>query len=73
MYPGQNMKRLLCVACLAAVWTFGRPPDLATVRPDLVSGFGPFFERAFAHDPARRHVDAEALASDLIRLLAQCG
>jgi imidazolonepropionase-like amidohydrolase len=23
------MKRLLCVACLAAVWTFGRPPDLA--------------------------------------------
>ncbi len=34
MYPGQNMKRLLRVACLAAVWTFGRTPGLAA--QDLV-------------------------------------
>ena len=51
----------------------GRPPDFASARPELAPSFGPFFERAFAHDPAHRYVDAKALASELSRLLAVGG
>jgi serine/threonine-protein kinase len=49
----------------------GRPvPPVHAARPDLAAGFGPFFLRAFAAKIPDRHLDAAALAADLLHLRA---